>query len=129
MKTLITITLLFFNFLLQAQTKFQQERDSIRALPEIKNRDFQFARLEVVKELRFVNLQDREKLLLLDHIEDAYFRFNSGKKEIDSSALLAFMESENPVCKWSGIFEEVEEGRLVKVYKVDMKIILQIFDL
>lgn len=129
MKTTITITLLLFNFLLQAQTKFQQERDSIRALPEIKNRDFQFARLEVIKELRFADLIDREKWLLLEQIEDAYFRFNAGKKEIEPSLLLAFMESENPVCKWSGLYEEVEEKRLVKIYKVDMKIILQIFEL
>lgn len=129
MKTLLTITILLLAISLNAQTKFEQERDSLRALPEMKESNFQFAHLEIVKELRFAGLQDREKWLLLEHIEDAYFKFNAGKKEIEPSLLLVFMESENPVCKWNGLYEEVEDKRLVKVYKVDMKIILQIFDL
>lgn len=132
MKLIITITILFLSLSLQAQikvSKFKQEQDSLRALPGMKQVDFQFVRLEVSKELKFSDLTDREKWLLLEQIEDAYFRFNAGKKEIEPSLLLAFMESENPVCKWSGLHEEVEENRLIKVYKVDMKIILQIFDL
>lgn len=130
MKTLSTITILLLTISLSAQTKFQQERDSLNALPGMREVfQFQFVKLEVIKELRFAGLQDREKWLLLEQIEDAYFKFNNGKKEIEPSLLLAFMESENPVCKWSGLYEEVEENRLIKVYKVDMKIILQIFDL
>ena len=129
MKTLLTITILLLTISLNAQTKFLQEYNEMRNAPGMKNVDVQFVRLETAKELRFAGLQDREKWLLLEHIEDAYFKFNSGKKEIEPSTLLAFMESENPVCKWSGLHEKVEEGRLVKVYKVDMKIILQIFDL
>lgn len=130
MKTLITISALLFTISLNAQTRFEQERDSLNALPGMKEVfQFQFVKLEVIKELRFAGLQDREKWLLLDHIEDTYFKFNNGRKQIEPSLLLAFMESENPVCKWSGLYEEVEEGRIIKVYKVDMKIILQIFDL
>lgn len=129
MKTLITITLLLITTFLSAQTEFEKEYNEMRNAPGMKNRDVQFVSTQVVHELKFSNLQDREKWLLLEQIEDAYFKFNSGKKEIEPSTLLAFMESENPTCKWSGLYEEVEEKKLVKVYKVDMKIILQIFDL
>lgn len=129
MKTIITITLLLITISLSAQTQFQKEYNELRNAPGMKSVDVQFVRLKTTKELRFASLQDREKWLLLEHIENAYFKFNAGKKEIEPSLLLAFMESENPVCKWSGLHEKVEEGRLVKVYKVDMKIILQIFDL
>ncbi len=127
MKPLITITILLFTISLTAQTRFQQEKDSISALPGMREVVFQFVRLETVKELKYTDLQDREKWLMLEKIEDAYYMFN--KKEIEPSTLLAFFESENPVCKWSGLHETVEENRLVKVYKVDMKIMLKIFDL
>lgn len=127
MKTLITILTLLFTISLSAQIKFQKEYNEMRNAPGMKSVDVQFVRLEAAKELRFAGLQDREKWLLLEQIEDAYYMFH--KKELQSSTLLAFMESENPVCKWSGLYEEVEEGRMIKVYKVDMKIILQIFDL
>ena len=130
MKQLLTITVLLLTISLQAQSpEFIKERDELRSLPTMKAVDVQFVRLETTTELRFSGLQDREQFLLLEKIEDAYWRFNGGKKEIDPSTLLAFIESENPVCKWSGLFEEVEEKRMVKVYKVDMKIMLQIFDL
>lgn len=129
MKTLSTITILLLTISLSAQTQFEKEYNKLRNAPGMKDVDVQFVRLETVKELRFAGLQDREKWLLLDHIEDTYFKFNAGKKEIEPSLLLAFMESENPVCKWSGLYEEVEENKLIKVYKVDMKVILQIFDL
>ena len=128
MKTLITITILFFGLSLQAQYLTKAERDSFLALAK-NNVDVQFVRLEIVKELRFAGLPDREKWLLLEHLEDSYFTFHNSRKQVEPSTLLAFMESENPVCKWSGLHEEVEEGRMIKVYKVDMKIILQIFDL
>lgn len=128
MKTLITITLLSITTFLNAQTKFEQERDSLNTLPGMREVfQFQLVRLKVIEELRFAGLQDREKWLLLEQIEDAYYMFH--KKELNPSTLLAFVESENPVCKWSGLYEEVEENRLIKVYKVDMKVILQIFDL
>jgi hypothetical protein len=130
MKTLLTITILLFTISLQAQSsEFLKEYNELRSLPTMKSTDVQFVRLEAIQELRFSGLQDREQFLLLEKIEDAYWRFNGGKKEIDPSTLLAFIESENPVCKWSGLFEEVEEKRLVKVYKVDIKIMLLIFDL
>lgn len=129
MKQLLTITALLITSFLQAQSpEFIKERDELRSLPTMKAVDMQFVRLETNSELRFSGLQDREQFLMLEKIEDAYWKFNGGKKEIDPSTLLTFMESENPVCKWSGLFEEVEEKRLVKVYKVDMKIMLQIFD-
>ena len=128
MKQLLTITALLITMVLQAQSpEFIKERDELRSLPTMKAVDVQFVRLETTTELRFSGLQDREQFLLLEKIEDAYWRFT--RKEIDPSTLLAFIESENPVCKWSGLFEEVEENRLVKVYKVDMKVMLQIFDL
>lgn len=128
MKQLLTITILLFTISLQAQSpEFLKEYNELRSLPTMKSTDVQFVRLETTAELRFSGLQDREQFLLLEKIEDAYWRFN--KKEIEPSTLLAFMESENPICKWSGLFEEVEEKRLVKVYKVDMKVMLQIFDL
>jgi len=129
MKTLITITLLLLTISLSAQTQFEKEYNELRNTPGMKFVDVQLVRLETTKELRFTELQDREKWLLLEKIEDAYFRFNHGKKEIEPSTLIAFFESENPICKWSGLHEEVEENRLVKVYKVDMKIMLKIFDL
>lgn len=130
MKQLLTITALLITISLQAQSpEFIKERDELRILPMMKAVDVQFVRLETAAELRFSGLQDREQFLMLEKIEDAYYRFNGGKKEINPSTLLAFMESENPVCKWSGLFEEVEEKRLVKIYKVDMKVMLQIFDL
>lgn len=129
MKTLITITLLLITISLSAQTQFQKEYNELRNAPGMKSVDVQFVRLEITKELRFAGLQDREKWLLLEHIEDAYFKFNNGRKQIEPALLLAFMESENPVCKWNGLYEEVEEKRLVKVYKVGMEIILKIFDL
>lgn len=128
MKTLITITILFICSCLQAQYLTKNERDSLLSLAKY-NVDVQFVKLETIKELRFAGLQDREKWLLLEHIEDAYFKFNNGRKEIEPSLLLVFMESENPVCKWNGLYEEVEERKLVKVYKVDIKVMLQIFDL
>lgn len=128
MKQLLTITALLITISLQAQSpEFLKEYNELRILPMMKVVDVQFVRLETAAELRFSGLQDREKWLMLEKIEDAYYTFN--KKEIEPSTLLAFMESENPVCKWSGLHEEVEEKRLVKVYKVDMKIMLQIFDL
>ncbi len=127
MKPLITITILLFTISLNAQTLFEKEYNEIRNAPGMKTIDVQFVRLETVKELKFTDLQDREKWLMLEKIEDAYYMFN--KKEIEPSTLLAFFESENPVCKWSGLHETVEENRLVKVYKVDMKIMLKIFDL
>lgn len=126
MKVLFTITILLLTISLQAQRMSIAERDSFLSLAK-NNVDIQFVRLEVIKELKFAELQDREKWLLLEKIEDAYYTFN--RKEIEPSTLLAFIESENPVCKWSGLVEEVEEKRLVKVYKVDMKVMLQIFDL
>ena len=129
MKTLLTITGLLLTISLNAQTQFQQEYNEIRNAPGMKSVDVQFVRLETVKELKFTDLQDREKWLLLEQVEDAYFRFNHGKKEIEPSTLLSFFESENPICKWSGLHETVEENRLVKVYKVDMKVMLKIFDL
>ena len=128
MKQLLTITILLFTISLQAQSpEFLKEYNELRSLPTMKSTDVQFVRLETTTELRFSGLQDREQFLLLEKIEDAYWRFN--RKEIEPSTLLAFMESENPVCKWSGLFEEVEEKRLVKVYKVDMQTMLKIFDL
>ncbi len=127
MKPLITITILLLTISLNAQTRFMQEKDSLNALPEMREVVFQFVRLETVKELKYEDLHDREKWLMLEKIEDAYYRFN--RKEIEPSTLLAFFESENPICKWSGLHEEVEENRLVKVYKVDMKVMLKIFDL
>lgn len=128
MKQLITITTLLLTISLNAQSpEFIKERDEMRNAPGMKSIDVQFVRLETTTELRFSGLQDREQFLLLEKIEDAYWRFN--RKEIDPSTLLAFMESENPICKWSGLFEEVEEKRLVKVYKVDMHTMLKIFDL
>lgn len=128
MKQLLTITVLLLTISLQAQSpEFLKEYNELRSLPTMKSTDVQFVRLETTSELRFSGLQDREQFLLLEKIEDAYWRFN--RKEIEPSTLLAFMESENPVCKWSGLFEEVEEKRLVKVYKVDMKVMLQIFEL
>ena len=127
MKSLFTITILLLTISLNAQTMFIQERDSIRELPGMREIVFQFVRLETVKELKYTDLQDREKWLMLEKIEDAYYLFN--KKEVEPSTLLAFFESENPICKWSGLHETVEENRLVKVYKVDMKIMLKIFDL
>ena len=129
MKTLLTITTLLLTISLNAQTQFLKEYNELRNAPGMKAIDVQFVRLEAASELRFSGLQEREQFLLLEKIEDAYWRFNGGKKEVDPSTLLAFIESENPVCKWSGLFEEVEEKRLVKVYKVDMKLMLQIFDL
>ena len=127
MKTLLTITISLLTISLNAQTQFQQEYNEIRNAPGMKFVDVQFVRLETTKELKYEDLQDREKWLLLEKIEDAYYRFN--RKEIEPSTLLAFFESENPVCKWSGLHEEVEENRLIKVYKVDMKVMLKIFDL
>lgn len=145
MKQLIIITILLLTISLNAQTKsdkpsdlsgserlrvsqFMQEKDSLNALPGMREvYQFQLVKLETITELRFAGLHDREKWLLLEKIEDAYYTFN--KKEIEPSTLLAFFESENPICKWSGLHEEVEENRLVKVYKVDMKIMLKIFDL
>ena len=146
MKTLFTITTLLLTISLNAQTQsvepldstgserlrvsqFQQEYNEIRNSLGMREVNFQFVRLETTKELKYEDLQDREKWLLLEKIEDAYFRFNHGKKEMEPSTLLAFFESENPICKWSGLHEEVEENRLVKVYKVDMKVMLKIFDL
>lgn len=127
MKQLFTITILLLTISLNAQTNFQQEYNEIRNAPGMKSVDVQFVRLETTKELKYEDLQDREKWLMLEKIEDAYYMFN--KKEIEPSTLLAFFESENPACKWSGLHEEVEENRLVKVYKVDMKVMLKIFDL
>lgn len=128
MKQLITITILLLTTSLSAQSpQFEKEYNEMRNSPGMKTVDIQFVRLETTKELKFTDLQDREKWLMLEKIEDAYFLFN--RKEIVPSTLLAFFESENPVCKWSGLHETVEENRLVKVYKVDMKIMLQIFDL
>lgn len=128
MKQLITITLLLLTISLSAQSpEFLKEYNEMKNAPGMKNRDVQFTSTETVQELKFSNLQDREKWLMLEKIEDAYYIFN--KKEIEPSTLLAFFESENPVCKWSGLHEEVEENRLVKVYKVDMKVMLKIFDL
>lgn len=128
MKTTITIIALLITCFLQAQSpEFVKEYNELRNLPTMKSIDMQFVRLETMTELRFSGLQDREQFLLLEKIEDAYYRFN--KKEIDPSTLLAFIQSENPICKWSGLFEEVEEKRLVKVYKVDMQTMLKIFDL
>lgn len=145
MKQLFTITILLLTISLNAQTQFQQEYNEIRSAPGMREVNFQFVRLETTKELKYEDLQDREKWLMLEKIEDAYYLFN--KKEIEPSTLLAFFESENPICKWSGLHEEVavnpdknllrdkaiqsyhEENRLVKVYKVDMKTMLKIFDL
>lgn len=127
MKKLITIIILLLSISLNAQSQFLKEYNEVRGLSTMKPADVQFVCLETTAELRFSGLQDREKWLMLEKIEDAYYTFN--KKEIEPSTLLAFMESENPVCKWSGLHEEVEEKRLVKVYKVDMKVMLQIFDL
>lgn len=127
MKTVFTITILLLTISLNAQTHFQQEYNEIRNTPGMREVNFQFVRLETTKELKYEDLQDREKWLMLEKIEDAYYMFN--KKEIEPSTLLAFFESENPACKWSGLHEEVEENRLVKVYKVDMKVMLKIFDL
>ena len=129
MKQLLTITALLLTTCLNAQSAFEKEYNDTRNAPGMKSVDVQFVRLETTRELRFTGLRDREKWLLLEKIEDAYFRFNHGKKEIEPSTLLAFFESENPICKWSGLHEEVEENRLVKVYKVDMKVMLKIFDL
>jgi len=127
MKQLLTITILLLTISLNAQTAFEKEYTEIRNAPGMKAVDVQFVRLETTKELKFTGLQDREKWLLLEKIEDAYYRFN--RKEIEPSTLLAFFESENPICKWSGLHEEVEEHRIVKVYKVDMKTMMKIFDL
>lgn len=127
MKQLFTITILLLTISLNAQTSFEKEYNEIRNAPGMREVNFQFVRLETTKELKYEDLQDREKWLLLEKIEDAYYMFN--KKEIEPSTLLAFFESENPVCKWSGLHETVEENRLVKVYKVDMKVMLKIFDL
>jgi len=127
MKQLITITILLLTISLNAQTQFEKEYNELRSLPTMKVVDVQFVRLEITTELKFSGLQDREKWLLLEKIEDAYYRFN--RKEIQPSTLLAYFESENPICKWSGLHETVEENRLVKVYKVDMKVMLKIFDL
>lgn len=127
MKQLFTITILLLTISLNAQTSFEKEYNEIRNTPGMREVNFQFVRLETTKELKFTDLQDREKWLMLEKIEDAYYLFN--KKEIEPSTLLAFFESENPVCKWSGLHETVEENRLVKVYKVDMKVMLKIFDL
>lgn len=127
MKQLLTVTILLLTISLNAQTQFMKEYNEMRNAPRMKNRDVQFTSAEIVQELKFSNLQDREKWLMLEKIEDAYYTFN--RKEIEPSTLLAFFESENPVCKWSGLFEEVEEKRMVKVYKVDMKVMLKIFDL
>lgn len=127
MKQLFTITILLLTISLNAQTSFEKEYNEIRNAPGMREVNFQFVRLETTKELKYEDLQDREKWLMLEKIEDAYYLFN--KKEIEPSTLLAFFESENPVCKWSGLHETVEENRLVKVYKVDMKIMLKIFDL
>lgn len=127
MKTLITITILLLTISLNAQTQFEKEYNEMRNAPGMKNRDTQSPSAETIQELKFSNLQDREKWLMLEKIEDAYYRFN--RKEIQPSTLLAFFESENPICKWSGLHETVEENRLVKVYKVDMKVMLKIFDL
>lgn len=127
MKQLFTITILLLTISLNAQTSFEKEYNEIRNAPGMREVNFQFVRLETTKELKYEDLQDREKWLMLEKIEDAYYLFN--KKEIEPSTLLAFFESENPVCKWSGLHETVEENRLVKVYKVDMKVMLKIFDL
>lgn len=127
MKQLFTITILLLTISLNAQTSFEKEYNEIRNTPGMREVNFQFVRLETTKELKYEDLQDREKWLMLEKIEDAYYLFN--KKEIEPSTLLAFFESENPVCKWSGLHETVEENRLVKVYKVDMKVMLKIFDL
>ena len=145
MKTLITITILLLTISLNAQTRsvepldstgrerlhvsqFMHEKDSLNALPGMREiYQFQLVKLETIKEITYEDLLDREKWLMLEKIEDAYYRFN--RKEIQPSTLLAFFESENPVCKWSGLHEEVEENRLIKVYKVDMKVMLKIFDL
>lgn len=128
MKYLITITILLLTTSLQAQSpEFLKEYNEIRNAPGKKPVDVQFVRLETVKELKFTELQDREKWLLLEKIEDTYYTFN--RKEIEPSTLLAYFQSENPICKWSGLHETVEENKLVKVYKVDMKLMLKIFDL
>ena len=128
MKQLFTITALLFTISLQAQSpEFLKEYNELRSLPTMKSTDVQFVRLETAAELRFSGLQDREQFLLLEKIEDAYWMFK--KKDIEPSTLLAFIESNNPICKWSGLFEEVEEKRMVKVYKVDMQTMLKIFDL
>ena len=128
MKLLLTITILLLTISLNAQTRFMQEKDSLNALPGMREiYQFQLVKLETIKETTYEDLLDREKWLLLEKIEDAYYRFN--RKEIEPSTLLAFFESENPICKWSGLHETVEENRLVKIYKVDMKVMLKIFDL
>jgi len=129
MKTLITITILLFTISLQAQSpEFLKEYNELKNASGMREiYQFQLVKLETIKETTYEDLQDREKWLMLEKIEDAYYRFN--RKEIEPSTLLAFFESENPICKWSGLHEAVEENRLVKVYKVDMKVMLKIFDL
>lgn len=127
MKAVLAITILLLTISLNAQTQFLKEYNESRNAPGMKSVDVQFVRLETTVELRFSGLQDREQFLMLEKIEDAYWRFN--RKEIEPSTLLAFMESENPICKWSGLHEEVEEKKLVRVYKVDMQTMFKIFDL
>lgn len=127
MKTLLTITILLFSLSLQAQTKFEKDIVNFRYSTEPRySADSQLDRVKV-KVKHFEDLTDREKWLLLEKIEDAYFTFH--KKELEPSTLLAYMESENPIVEWTGKHEEGEDKKMIKYYTVDRKHILNIFDL
>lgn len=112
MKAIITIVSLLFSFSSQAQVTYYADVPVQR---------------QVIKVKHFEDLTDREKWLLLEKIEDAYFTFN--KKELEPSTLLAYMESENPIVEWTGKHEEGEDKKMIRYYTVDRKHILNIFDL
>lgn len=82
---------------------------------------------QVIKTTHFEDLTDREKWVLLEKVEEAYYTFN--KKEINPSTLLVYMEENNPVCEWTGKHIEGEDGKFIRHYTVDRKHILKIFDL
>ena len=94
------------------------------------NSDNAVATTEVIKVVRFNDLTDREKWVLLDKIEEAYNAFKSNfNQKINRSSILIYMEEENPQCEWTGKHINGKDGKLIRHWTVHREHILKIFNL
>jgi hypothetical protein len=72
------------------------------------------------------DLTEKEQVVLIGKIESAYLEFN--KKLIDTNVLLAYLEENNPVVEFTGLYIEIGK-KLIRYYAISRKHTIQIFEL
>lgn len=89
------------------------------------NVDQMHSRAEVLKTVKYQDLDKREQALLIAKVGEVYYTFN--RKRMEVSTLVLYLEEQNPVCEWTGKHELIN-GKLIKYYITSREFILKLLN-